>query len=210
METDSVKGEVRRNPLRRSCDWVLSWGETPYAGPALFLLAFAEASFFPVPPDLLLIALSLSVPARALRYALLATCGSVTGGILGYGIGAGLWSLTADWFYTYIPGFSSQLFQRVGDLFAQYDFWTVFAAGFTPIPYKVFTIAAGVFGINLPIFIFASLVSRGLRFYLVAWLLKRYGGQAKLFIEKYFNLLSWLVLVFIIVILVIWKIFPHN
>ena len=210
MATESAPGAVRRNLLRRACDWVLSWGETPYAGTALFLLAFAEASFFPIPPDLLLIALCLSVPLRSLRYALLATCGSVMGGVLGYGIGAGLWSLAADWFFTYIPGFSPQLFERVGALFARYDFWTVFAAGFTPIPYKVFTIASGAFGINLPIFIVASVVSRGLRFYLVAWLLKRYGEQARLFIEKYFNLLSWLVLVFIIVILVIWKIFPHN
>jgi membrane protein YqaA with SNARE-associated domain len=174
------------------------------------MLAFAEASFFPIPPDILLIALSLSRPTHAFRYALAATAGSVFGGILGYGIGYGLWSVAASWFFAYVPGFTPELFQKVGDLFARYDFWTVFAAGFTPIPYKVFTISAGAFGINLPIFIFASLISRALRFYLVAGLLRVYGERARIFIERYFNLLTLLTLFVIVVILVIWKFFSHN
>ena len=196
--------------LKRAYDWVLSWADTPYAVPALVLLAFAEASCFPIPPDVLLIALSLSRPRHAWRYALAATLGSAAGGLLGYGIGAALWSVAADWFYAWIPGFTPELFQRVGDLFARYDFWTVFAAGFTPIPYKVFTIAAGAFDINLPVFLVASLISRGLRFYLVAGLLRRYGDRARTFIEKYFNLLTLLLLLLIVLILAIWKFFPHN
>ncbi len=108
------------------------------------------------------------------------------------------------------PGFTPEIFQRVGELFTRYDFWTVFAAGFTPIPYKVFTISAGAFGINLPIFIFASLVSRVLRFYLVAGLLRVYGDRARLFIERYFNLLTLLALLLVIAVLAIWHFLPHN
>jgi len=196
--------------LKRIYDWVLSWADTPYGVPALVLLGFAEASFFPIPPDVLLIALCLSRPRCAMRYALAATIGSVSGGVLGYGIGYGLWSVAADWFYLYVPGFTPQLFQYVGDLFTRYDFWTVFAAGFTPIPYKVFTISAGAFGVNLPIFILASLVSRALRFYLVAGLLRLYGDRARSFVERYFNMLTMLALLLVVVVLVIWNFFPHN
>ncbi|AMV72205.1 YqaA family protein [Desulfuromonas carbonis] len=176
--------------LRRLYDWVLHWANTPYGAPALFLLALAEASFFPIPPDVLLLALCLSVPARAYRFALVAAAGSVLGGILGYGIGQLLWDLLAPIFYTYVPGFTEDIFLRVQQLFATYDFWTVFVAGFTPIPYKVITIGAGVFRINFGIFVFASLLSRSLRFFLVAWLLHRYGASMRLFIERYFNLLT--------------------
>ncbi len=196
--------------LKRIYDWVLSWANTPYGVPVLVILAFAEASFFPIPPDVLLIALSLARPRHALRYALAATIGSVCGGILGYGIGYGVWSIAADWFYTYVPGFTPELFRRVGDLFTRYDFWTVFAAGFTPIPYKVFTISAGAFGINLPIFIVASLISRALRFYLIAAFLRIYGERARIFIERYFNLLTMLALLLVVAVLVIWNFFPHN
>jgi len=176
--------------LRRLYDWVLHWANTPYGAPALFLLALAEASFFPIPPDVLLLALCLSVPRRAYRFALVAAAGSVLGGILGYGIGQLLWDVLAPVFYTYVPGFTEDVFLRVQQLFATYDFWTVFVAGFTPIPYKVITIGAGVFRINFGIFVFASLLSRSLRFFLVAWLLHRYGASMRVFIERYFNLLT--------------------
>ncbi len=210
-ETALPAEEVSGQPvLKRAYNWVLSWADTRYGLPALVVLAFAEASFFPIPPDVLLIALSLARPGRALHYALAATLGSVCGGVLGYGIGQGLWSIAADWFYAYVPGFTPEIFNRVGELFSQYDFWTVFAAGFTPIPYKVFTISAGAFGINLPVFIIASLISRGLRFYLVAGLLRLYGDRARYFIERYFNVLTLLALLLVIVVLAIWKFFPHN
>jgi membrane protein YqaA with SNARE-associated domain len=215
MASEQVTGIVPRpeagpSMLKRSYHWVLSWADSRYGLPALVVLAFAEASFFPVPPDVLLIALSLSRPRRALHYALAASLGSVAGGILGYAIGYGLWSLAAEWFYAYVPGFTPELFARVGELFARYDFWTVFAAGFTPIPYKVFTISAGAFGINLPIFVLASLISRSLRFYLIAVLLRVYGERARIFIERYFNLLTILVLLLFALILLIWKFFPYS
>lgn len=176
--------------FRRLYDWVLSWGQTPYAVPALLVLAFAEASFFPVPPDVLLIALCLSLPGKAYRYALIACVGSVLGGMVGYGIGLTLWDSVGPYFFQYVPGFSPEHFSYVRELFVRYDFWTIFAAGFTPIPFKVFTIAAGVFKINFLVFVLASVFSRGLRFLVVSWLLRRYGVVAKDFIDRYFNLLT--------------------
>lgn len=176
--------------MRRLYDWVLHWAETPYGAPALFLLAFAESSFFPIPPDVLLLALCIAIPTRSFRFALVSSCGSVLGGVAGYGIGLGLWGVVSGYFYLYVPGFNEAVFSRVQQLFATYDFWTVFTAGFTPIPYKVITIGAGVFQINFPVFVFASLVSRSLRFFLVAALIYRYGPAVRSFIEKYFNVLS--------------------
>lgn len=184
--------------FRRLYDWVLSWALTPYGEVALFLLAFAEASFFPVPPDVLLVALGLSIPLRAYRYAALACCGSVMGGVVGYAIGMTLWASVGPFFFQYVPGFSQKHFDIVRDLFTRYDFWTIFAAGFTPIPYKVFTIASGIFNIDFVIFVLASVISRGLRFAIVAWLLKRYGVLAKDFINKYFNLLTILFLLLLV------------
>lgn len=176
--------------LRRLYDWVLHWAQTPYGAPALFLLAFAESSFFPIPPDVLLLALCIAIPAGSFRFALIASSGSVLGGVVGYGIGIGLWGVVSGYFYLYVPGFSEDVFTRVQHLFATYNFWTVFTAGFTPIPYKVITIGAGVFQINFPVFVFASLISRSLRFFLVAALIYRYGPAVRGFIEKYFNILS--------------------
>lgn len=184
--------------IRRLYDWVLHWAETPYGTPALFLLAFAESSFFPIPPDVLLLALCISVPTRAFRFALIAALGSVLGGAAGYGIGFWLWEAVDALFYRYVPGFTEELFLRVQALFDAYGFWTVFTAGFTPIPYKVITIGAGVFKINLAVFLFASAVSRSLRFFLVAWLIHRYGPAMRGFIERYFNVLTLVFMVLLV------------
>jgi membrane protein YqaA with SNARE-associated domain len=146
----------------------------------------------------LLIALCIALPSRAWRFALLASAGSVLGGLLGYGIGWGAWPLVNSFFFDYIPGFTPHVFAKVQSLFEAYGFWVVFTAGFTPIPYKVITIGSGVFQINLVIFLIASLISRSLRFFLVAWLLRRYGPGMRDFIDRYFNLLSivFLILLF--------------
>ncbi len=191
--------------FRRLYDWVLSWAETPYGVPALGLLAFAEASFFPIPPDVLLMALALAMPLKSYRFALIASIGSVTGGVLGYFIGWGLWDAVGPYFYQYIPGVTVAGFEQVGGLFEQYDFWIIFAAGFTPIPYKIFTIAAGVFNVNFPIFILASLVGRSLRFFLVAAMFYYFGRPARRLIEKYFNLLSILLLIILIGVILLFK-----
>jgi len=184
--------------FRRLYDWVLHWAETPYGALALFLLAVAESSVFPVPPDVLLIALSISLPHRAWYYATICSLGSVIGGVIGYLLGWGFWTLLADFFFTYVPGFTPQLFARVQALYAEHDFWVVFAAGFTPIPYKVITIAAGVFLINFPVFVLASVIGRSARFFLVAGLIRRYGPGIRSFVDRYFNLLSLLFLLLLI------------
>lgn len=194
-------------PIRRLYDWVLSWANSPFGPIALGLLAFAEASFFPIPPDVLLMALALSIPTKAYRYALIAALGSVVGGMLGYLIGWGFWDATETYFYQYVPGVTREGFAEVGRFFAQYDFWTIFAAGFTPIPYKIFTIAAGVFKINFPVFVFASLVGRSLRFFLVAAMFYYFGKSARGYIEKYFNQLTILLLLVLIGIIVLINMF---
>ena len=178
--------------FRRLYDWVLHWAHTPYGAPALFILAFAESSFFPIPPDVLLLPLCLSKPGKSLKFALVTSIGSVIGGIGGYLIGYGLWSLTSVFFFNYIPGFTQEKFQLVQELFSHYNFWIVFIAGFSPIPYKVFTIGAGVFKVNFPLFFLASAISRSLRFFLIAGLVYFFGVPIRNFIDKYFNLLTWI------------------
>ena len=184
--------------FRSLYDWVLHWASTPYGAPVLSVLAFVEASFFPVPPDILLVALCIAVPLRSWRFACLASLGSVLGGLLGYGIGYGAWALVGDYFYRYVPGFTPELFQHVQALFGDYNFWVVFTAGFTPIPYKVITIGAGVFQVDLLLFMLASFASRSLRFFLVAALIFRFGSGIRAFIEKYFNLLCLLFMVLLL------------
>ncbi len=158
------------------------------------MLAFAESSFFPVPPDVLLIALCLGRPRRAFRYAAICTVGSLSGGMGGYAIGYYLWqneggyTAFANWCYEHI--FTMEQFLAVKEKFDASNFLAIFTAGFTPIPYKVFTIAGGVFHINFQTFAIASLVSRGLRFFVIAGLIWRFGAPIKVFIDKYFNLLA--------------------
>lgn len=174
--------------FKRLYDWVLHWAETPYAMPALFVLAFCESSFFPIPPDVLLIALAISIPKRSFRYALACSVASVLGGALGYLIGYKFMELAGIpilEFYGYMDQFI-----RLKELFQAYDFWVVGMAGFTPIPYKVFTITSGACSIDFLRFMIASVVSRSARFFLVATLIFFFGEPIKGFIDKYFNLLS--------------------
>jgi membrane protein YqaA with SNARE-associated domain len=183
--------------VRKLYDWVLHWAETPYGPIALFVLAFAESSFFPVPPDILLIALCLGAIKKSWRFAFITATASILGGMLGYLIGFGLWESVNPFFFRYIPGFTPEVFENVMVNFKQYGFWYVFTAGFTPIPYKVFTIASGVFKLNFPLFVLASALSRSLRFFLVAGLFRKFGPSIKVFIDKYFN---WLAILFVILL----------
>lgn len=176
------------HPLRRMYDWVLSWSHHPHAQIALFVLAFAESSVFPIPPDVLLIALALGVPTRAFRFALITTIGSVLGGLAGYAIGHGLMASVGQWILD-LYNFHAQ-FDRIRALYLEYDVWAVGIAGFTPIPYKVFTIAAGAFEMDVWRFTLASFVSRGARFFLVAGLIFYFGAPIKGFIDRYFNVLT--------------------
>lgn len=183
---------AKRGLLRRLYDWVLHWADTPYAVPALFVLSFAESSFFPIPPDVLLIALCIGEVTKSYRFAFWCSVASVLGGIAGYGIGMFLWDIefVKGFFYTWVPGVNEHSVGRVSQLYEQYNFWVVFVAAFTPIPYKVITILAGVCAINFPMFVLASAIGRSARFYLVAWLFRTYGPPIKVFIERRFALVT--------------------
>jgi len=178
--------------FRKLYDWMLHWAETPYGPLALFLLALAESSVFPIPVDALLIALCLGSIKKSWRFALYTSVASVVGGVIGYFIGFGIWELVDSFFFKYVPGFTESLFERVMVNFSDYGFWYVFAAGFTPIPYKVFTIASGVFKLNFVLFLVASTISRSLRFFIEAGLIRKFGPEIKNFIDRYFNLLALL------------------
>lgn len=181
--------------VRRLYDWTLSLAARPGAIWALFAIAFAESSFFPIPPDVLLIAMTLAQPAKGLWYATVCTAGSVAGALCGYLIGYAFWAAVGGYFFKYVPGFTPELFAQVCKSYEQYSVLIVFTAAFTPIPYKVITITAGVSHISVLPFIVASIVGRAGRFFLVSGLLMKYGPKMKEFIEKYFNLLTVLVVV---------------
>jgi membrane protein YqaA with SNARE-associated domain len=195
----------RANPfawLRRLYDWTLSWAETRWGPAALGVLAFTESSFFPVPPDPLLMALSLGKPRRSFFFATLCTVCSVTGGVFGYAIGHYLWGAVNGFFFRYVPGFTEANFLYVRGKYQENAFLAILAAAFTPIPYKVFTIASGVFETGLAVLVGGSVLGRGMRFFAVAGLLRWIGQPAKAFIDRYFNLLT--VLFFALLFLGFW------
>ena len=185
------------NQLRKLYNWVLHWADTRYGMPALFFLAFAESSFFPIPPDVLLIALALGHKSKAFRFALICSIGSIAGGVTGYCIGhfawwsgEGIFSSLALFFFDHVPGFSVDIFQKIRSQYELNNILIVFTAGFTPIPYKIITITAGAFNINFPMFLLASSVSRTARFFLVSLLIWKFGEPITDFINRYFNLLT--------------------
>jgi len=174
--------------LRKLYSWVLHWAETPYGTWALFLLAFCESSFFPIPPDILLIALSIALPRKSLVYAWVCSAGSVLGGCFGYLIGWQFMQAIGDRIISFY-GLADK-FDAIETLYQTYDAWAIGIAGFTPIPYKVFTISAGAFQINFAVFFLASLVSRSARFFLVGGTIYLFGPKIQPFIERYFNILA--------------------
>ncbi len=182
--------------VRQLYDWVLSWAASPYGAAALFVLAFIESVFFPVPPDALLIALVLGSRSRAFHFALICSLGSLLGGAAGYGLGHYAWlagdgyTALAHFFFDKIPGFSQELYHEVGRRFEEWGFEIIFAAGFTPVPYKVFTISAGAFDVSFTRFLTASLISRSARFFAVAALIWWFGEPVKALIDRYFNMLA--------------------
>jgi len=184
--------------IRRLYDWVLHWAETPYGTPALFILSFTESSFFPIPPDVLQIALSLSKPKRAFFYATVSGIGSVLGAVLGWYIGFALWATCGGFFEAYVPGCSAENFAKVSALYQEWEFLALFGAAFTPIPFKVFTISAGIFGISLPCLIMASAVGRFARFYIVAVCIFCFGNTVKDFLNKYFGIVSLILFALIV------------
>lgn len=180
---------ARPGPVRRLYDWTLSWADRPGGPAALFAVSFAESSFFPIPPDVLLMALCLGRPRRALWFAVICTAGSVLGGIVGYAIGYVLFEQIGRPVLEFYGAMDKYF--TVGDLYRENLVVALGTAAFTPIPYKVFTIAAGSFEIPLLPFVLISLVGRGLRFFAVASLIRVFGAPIKSFIDRYFNILSF-------------------
>ncbi len=182
--------------MRRLYDWTIQWAEKPHSTWALFILAFCESSFFPIPPDVLLIALAVSLPSKSFKYALVCSVGSIIGGCFGYFIGYQFFEYIGkpiiDFYHI------TDVFESVSEKYRSNAFASIAVAGFTPIPYKVFTIAAGVCKINIFTLIMASALSRSARFFLVAGLFYLFGPKIKTFIEKYFNILS---IVFVILLI---------
>lgn len=185
-----------RGWIRWLYDWTLHWAKTPHAAVALFLVAFAESSFFPIPPDVLLIAMVVAVPLRFFRYALICTLGSVFGGMLGYYIGFALME-TVGWkiidFYQ-----AGQLWTQFQAKYQEYGLIFLATAAFTPIPYKVATIASGATYIEFLPFVVISALGRAGRFFLVAVLLRLFGERIKTFIETYFDILSLLFVILLV------------
>ncbi|HKJ82759.1 MAG TPA: YqaA family protein [Mariprofundaceae bacterium] len=188
----------RFNPfgwLRRCYHWTLSWADHPQARVALFLIAMIEASIFPIPPDVLLIALALGRPELGMRLALISTAGSTLGAVIGFGIGMLLFNSVAEPLLHFY-GMMGQ-FDHVQSLFLAYGLWVVLVAGFSPVPFKVVTIAAGAFGLPVAGFLAAVVVSRGTRFFLEGGMLMWGGERLRALVERHFEVLTVAVVVLV-------------
>ena len=168
--------------LRRLYDWCIATADKPYAVWALGVVSFAESSFFPVPPDVMLIPMSLAQPRKAWLFAFVCTVTSVAGGVLGYAIGALLYDSIGGWIIK-LYGYGDKV-EQFRAAYAEYGSWIILLKGLTPIPYKLVTITSGFAGYNLGLFILFSIITRGARFYVLAFLLHRYGPRARAIIEE--------------------------
>ena len=182
--------------VRKIYDSVIHLSSSKHALAWLFVISFVESSFFPIPPDIMLIPMILATPKKAWKIAGVCTLASVIGAYLGYIIGFYFFELIAEpllEFYGYLDKFN-----EFKNLYSEYGAWIVFGAGITPFPYKIITIASGVVQLNLAVFTVASIIARGMRFFLIAWLLKTYGEKMRLFIEKN---LGWLSVLFLFLLI---------
>jgi membrane protein YqaA with SNARE-associated domain len=173
--------------LRRVYDWCIETAGKPHAAWIMGAVSFAESSFFPVPPDVMLIPMSLARPDKAFGYATLCTWTSVAGGLVGYLIGALLYDSVGLWLIK-VYGYGDKV-EMLRQSYAQWGAWIILLKGITPIPYKLVTIASGFAGFNIVLFVLCSIVARGIRFYLTAFLLSRYGPRARQIIEQ--RLVLW-------------------
>lgn len=184
------------NLIQKTYDIMLNLSGKDNALLFLFIVAFIESSFFPIPPDIMLIPMILATPNKAWRIATTATVASVLGGYFGYSIGIFAFDLIAKPILEFYN--AMQQFQEFENYYHQYGAWIVFGAGITPFPYKIITIASGVVHLNPIVFGVASILARGLRFFLVAWLLKKFGPPMKIYIEKHLGILSVIFLALLI------------
>jgi membrane protein YqaA with SNARE-associated domain len=179
---------------------VLSVSESRHAPYALAAMAFAESSFFPIPPDVILIPMSLATPRRAWRYAAIATLASVAGGMLGYAIGALLYDTLGQWLI-HLYGYADRM-AALKETYAHWGAAVILVKGLTPIPYKLVTIVSGLLGYNFAIFVLLSIVTRGARFFILAGALSRFGDPLRILLERYFAL--FLALIAMVVVVGFW------
>ncbi|MCP8940668.1 DedA family protein [Alsobacter sp. SYSU M60028] len=181
---------------KRLYNWTMSLAESPRAAWGLAAVSFAESSFFPIPPDVILVPMSLAKPQAAWRYAAICTVFSVLGGIVGYGIGALLFDTVGQWLIQ-LYGYGAKM-DALREAYAQWGALVILIKGVTPIPYKLVTIVSGLLAYNFPLFVLLSVVTRGARFFLLAALLHRYGDQARAILDRHFGTFMLVVLAFII------------
>ena len=170
--------------FKRLYHWILSISESPHAPFALAAIAFAESSFFPLPPDLILIPMSLAAPKRAWRYASICTVASVAGGMVGYGIGALLYDTLGQWLI-HLYGYADRM-AALKETYARWGALVILIKGFTPIPFKLVTIVSGLLGYNFAMFVALSFVTRGARFFILAGALNRFGDPLRIALERHF------------------------
>lgn len=205
-DTESTRPLAKFPPMqwiRKTYDWVLGWSEHPRGEIALYFFSAIEAIFFPIPVDPILIAMGAGKPKKALRYALLTTVFSVAGACVGYFLGAYLWESTQTFFFTHV--FSPEKFDKVMALFRDNGMVAILVAGFTPLPYKVFAVAAGVANLSLPVFIVASLFGRAARFMLLGGLLYKFGPDIRKQIDAHFEKVTIACAALLVVFFVIYK-----
>ena len=183
--------------VKKTYDWIMNWASTPYALYALALLSFTESFFFPIPPDILLIAIAFSKPKHSFLYAGICSLSSVAGGIVGYFIGYFLFESIGKLIFDLYGGING--FETVKEYYNSKGAWMVLIGGFTPVPYKLITIASGVFLLDFKIFLICSIISRSARFFLESLLIFYFGEKIRLLLEKYFNLFT--IFLFVAVIL---------
>ena len=181
------------NWLKKLHIWSLQWANTKWGTWSLFICAFADASFLPLPTPMFFLALALLNITKTYKYALFGTLGTLSGAIAGYSIGHFAWlnmhgefTGLAQFLFNNIPGFSEEIYNKIHILYSKWDFWILFIASFLPLPYKIFSISSGVFDINIFIFCIATLISQGIKFYLLALLTIKLGPEVKKLFE--FNL----------------------
>lgn len=178
-------------------DYLIGLSQSRNAPYALAAVAFAESSFFPLPPDLLLAPMSLAEPKKAWRFALIATVGSVVGGALGYGIGALLYDTLGHWL-VHLYGYEDKM-SALKDTYAKWGALVILIKGFTPIPYKLVTIVSGLLGYNFPLFLALSVVTRGGRFFVLAAALNHFGDPLRLALERHFAAFIFVMLAIVII-----------
>ena len=181
--------------LKNLYHWTLSLAQSRHAPLALGLIAFAESSFFPIPPDALLVPMSVAQPRKAWSYALICTLGSVLGGVLGYAIGALLFDSVGQWLIN-LYGYGEKM-GALKTFYDEYGAWFILLKGLTPIPFKLVTIVSGVLHYNFPLFVLLCLVTRGARFFILALLMNKFGEPIKAALEKYFG---WFLLILLVAV----------